>query len=96
MSKHLQARTAGRNERHADDPLSSSDASEFRRLAGIALYLSLDRPSIQFAVSQIARGMSKPTLMHWLMLKRLGRYLISFPVEEWLFVYQEEPDEFYV
>ena len=26
----------------------------------------------------------------------LGRYLISFPVEEWLFVYQEEPDEFCV
>ena len=84
------SKDTGRNERHADDPLSSSDASEFRRLAGIALYLSLDRPSIPFPVLQIAAGMSKPTLMHWLMLKRLGRYLISFPVEEWLFVYQEE------
>ncbi|CAK8995597.1 unnamed protein product [Durusdinium trenchii] len=50
------SKDTGRNERHADDPLSSSDASEFRRLAGIALYLSLDRPSIPFPVLQIAAG----------------------------------------
>ena len=83
----------GKNQRNLDAELDSDEASKFRQLAGTALYLSLDRPSIQFAVSEIASGMSKPTVLHQLKLKRLARYLISYPRETWEFIYQECPSE---
>ena len=46
----------GKNDRYAEEELSAEEASEFRRLAGTALYLSLDRPTIQFAVNDITAG----------------------------------------
>ena len=39
-----------------------------------ASYLAQDRPDIQFAVNELARGMSSPTEADALKLKRLGRY----------------------
>ena len=42
-------------------------------------YLAQDRPDIQFACKELARGMSSPTEGHWQQLKRLGRYLIHKP-----------------
>ena len=83
--------------RDLDKPLSDSDAKEFRRLAGIytALYLSPDCPTIQFAMTGIAAGMAKPTVLHQLRLKRLGRYLVRYPVEG-IFEMQDQPDELQV
>ena len=82
--------------RTSDKPLDAAEASRFRHLAGTALYLSLDRPSIQYALSEITAGMAKPCEIHMLRLKRLGRYLLKFPTETWLFALQEEPEEFQV
>ena len=48
------------------------------------LYLSLDRPSIQFAMAGIAFGMAKPTVLHNLRLKRLGRYLAKYTTQTWV------------
>ena len=82
--------------RTSDKPLDAAEAPRFRHLAGTALYLSLDRPSIQYALSEITAGMAKPCEIHMLRLKRLGRYLLKFPTETWLFALQEEPEEFQV
>lgn len=60
----------GKGDRRANDPLKAKEAIEFRSLAGTALYLSLDRPSIQFAVSEISSGMAAPTRLHEMKLKR--------------------------
>ena len=90
------SKETGKNERHVNDPLPETEAREFRKLAGTALYLSLDRPTIQFAVSQIATGMAKPTYMHMFQLKRLGRHLLKYPTEIWVFELQDEPSTFFV
>ena len=82
--------------RTSDKPLDAAEASRFRHLAGTALYLSLDRPSIQYALSEITAGMAKPCEIHMLRLKRLGRYLLKFPTETWLFALQDDPEEFQV
>ena len=87
------SKDTGRGDRHADDPLNEEEANSFRKIAGTALYLSLDRPSIQFALSEITSSMSKPTRLHELRLKRLGRYLISYPREVWMFDIQDLPTE---
>ena len=90
------SKETGKGNRDLDKPLSESDAKEFRRLAGTALYLSLDCPTIQFAMTGIAAGMAKPTVLHQLRLKRLGRYLVRYPVEEWIFETQDQPGELQV
>ena len=42
-----------------------------------AIYYSLDRREIQFAVKELACRMSKPLDVDWLALKQLGRYLLN-------------------
>ncbi|CAE7318183.1 GIP, partial [Symbiodinium sp. CCMP2456] len=83
------SKETGKNDRFAEEELSPEEASEFRRLAGTALYLSLDRPTIQFAISDITAGMAKLRRIHMHRLKRLARYLLKFPSEVWVYKYQE-------
>ena len=90
------SKETGKSDRHAEKELSAEEANEFRRLAGTALYLSLDRPTIQFAVSDITAGMAKPCRIHMHRLKRLARYLLKFPSEVWVYRYQESPRELVV
>ena len=77
--------------RNADDLLSEEEAAQFRRLTGMALelYLSLDRPSLQFAVSDLTSGMSQPKVIHMLKLRKLGKYLVKYPKETWLYPLQD-------
>ena len=77
------SKETGKNERNVNEPLSESGTREFRKQAGTALYLSLDRPTIQYAMSQVSAGMSQPTELHSLQLKRLVRYLAKYPTEIW-------------
>ena len=88
--------TTGKNERNVDHLLKDKDAKWFRQMAGTALYLSSDRPTMQFAVSQIATGMLQPTELHLLHLKRLVRYLVKYPTEQWRFDLQDEPDSLHI
>ena len=83
----------GKGDRSADKELSPEEATEFRSLAGTALYLSLDRPSIRYAMSEISSGMAKPTRLHMMRLRRLGRYLAKYPSEVWIFELQDAPSE---
>ena len=70
----------GKGCRNVEDQLGEKEASEFRSIAGTALYLAQDRPTIQFAVSEVAHGMQKPTVLHYLQLKRLVRCILQYPV----------------
>ena len=90
------SKECGKEDRQALELLKPEEAKEFRSLAGTALYLSLDRPSIQFAMSEISSGMSAPTRLHWLKLKRLVRYLAKYPTEIWVFEIQDQPSEYCV
>ena len=91
------SKDCGKSDRDAESELSSEEASAtFRKLAGTTLYLSLDRPTIQFAVNDITSGMAKPLRLHMHRLRRLGRYLMKHPSETWNFEYQEAPKELVV
>ena len=59
--------------------LEGEAATEYRALAASANYLALDRPDIQYAVKELCRAMSKPTVGDRKKLERLGRYLIGKP-----------------
>ena len=53
-------------------------------------YLSQDRSDVQFAVKELSRGMSSPTVNDRNQLKRFGRYLIDRPRIITFFQYQDE------
>jgi len=56
-------------------PLGPIDVRLFRRCTGIALYIGLDRPDCQFAISECSRMMSAPTARGLNILRRMTRYL---------------------
>ncbi|CAK0791790.1 unnamed protein product, partial [Prorocentrum cordatum] len=80
---------AGRRDR--DDDMEGKAATSFKQGAGAALYLSIDRPTIQFATSQVMAGMGMPKVLHGLQLQRVTRYVLKHPTEVWLFRCQKEP-----
>lgn len=51
------------------------DPTEYRRTVGALQYLTLTRPDISFAVSQVSQFMHHPTTIHLVAVKRLLRYL---------------------
>ena len=53
-------------------------------------YLSQDRSDVQFAVKELSRGMSSPTVMDRNQLKTFGRYLLDRPRVITFFRYQDE------
>ena len=46
-------KATGRGRRDIDDTLNETDAQTFRQAAGTGLYMSIDRPSLQFAMSVV-------------------------------------------
>ena len=90
------SKDTGKNARDAADELDDSKAALFRRAAGTALHISLDRPSIMFAMVDIMAGMAKPTELHYARLLRLARYLLRHPTETWVYRYQSSPKELLV
>ena len=90
------SKDCGKSDGDAESELFGGEAATLRKLAGTALYLSLDRPTIQFAVIDITSGMAKPLRLHMHRLRRLGRYLIKHPSETWNFECQEAPKELVV
>ena len=59
--------------------LEGATATLYRSMVMRLNYLAQDRPDIQFACKELAKGMSSPTEGHWQSLKRLGRYLVFRP-----------------
>ena len=62
-----------------EEKLSEKEHRGFRALASRANYLGQDRADIQYTVKEICRGMAAPTKWHMKLLRRLGRYLVSYP-----------------
>lgn len=55
------------------DPLN--DPSLYRSTVGSLQYLSLTRPDIAYAVNQVCQFMQRLSTGHWLVVKRILRYL---------------------
>ena len=56
-------KATGRGRRDIDDTLNATNAQTFRQAAGTGLYVSIDRPSLQFAMSVVMSGMSEPKVV---------------------------------
>ena len=76
--------------------LEPHDVQTFRQAAGTGLCMSIDRPSLQFAMSVVMSGMSGPKVVHQLQVVRVARYVLQHPGETWLFGYQADPKTLYV
>jgi hypothetical protein len=61
------------------DAVQGFNASVYRSIAARGNYLAQDRPDIQFAMKEICRSMSSPTVNDWPSVKRLARYLLGAP-----------------
>ena len=61
------------------EPLSESEAKQYRSAVGSAIYLSLDRREIQYAVKEAARRMSQPRKCDMQAVRTLAAYLQSHP-----------------
>jgi len=51
------------------------DSTLYRQLVGSLIYLTHSQPDISFAVSMVSRFMQKPHESHWLVAKRILRYI---------------------
>ena len=60
-------------------------AGLYRRVTCRHLHVAGQRPDVQQAVKELARGMSSPTNIHWAMLKRTMRYLVNKRTSIWKF-----------
>ena len=61
------------------EPLGEAGAKLYRSAVGSAIYLSLDRREIQYAVKEAARHMSQPRKSDMQAVKTLAAYLQSHP-----------------
>ena len=84
-------KATGKGRRDIDDDLEPHDAQTFRQAAGTGLYLSIDRPSLQFAMSAVMSGMSVPKVVHHLQAVRVAPYVLQHPGETWLCNCQANP-----
>ncbi|KAK9947389.1 hypothetical protein M0R45_003016 [Rubus argutus] len=57
------------------DPLSASDAIQFRSLVGCLQYLTFTRPDIAFSVNTVCQFLHNPTTHHYNAAKRILRYV---------------------
>ncbi|XP_019153734.1 PREDICTED: uncharacterized protein LOC109150298 [Ipomoea nil] len=49
--------------------------TQYRRLVGALQYLTITRPDLSFAVNRLCQFMHSPTDDHWVLLKRVLRYI---------------------
>jgi hypothetical protein len=73
------------------DLLGAEAASEYRARAARANFLASDRPDVAFAVKELCRGMSAPTVRDQDALKRLARYLLGRPRVVFHYAWQQAP-----
>lgn len=76
-----------------EECLDSSYATTYRGLAARLTYLAQDRSDTQYAVKEVARGMSKPTKRDLRRIKRLARYMCFRPRMVVRFDYQNSGNE---
>ena len=74
-----------------DEPLNEVEAKAFRRAAARLNYMSLDRPDLSFCAKELSRGMSSPTSMDVVRLKRALRYIKGCPEKVIIYRWQDPP-----
>ena len=89
-------KATGKGRRDIDNDLEPHDVQTFRQAAGTGLYLSIDRPSLQFAMSVVMSGMSEPKVVLQLQVVRVARYVLQHSGETWLFNFQADPKALYL
>ncbi|CAL8994692.1 unnamed protein product, partial [Prunus brigantina] len=52
-----------------------SDPTMFRSVVGALQYLTFTRPDLAYAVNTVCQYMNSPTDVHWLLVKRILRYV---------------------
>ncbi|XP_026387812.1 uncharacterized protein LOC113282888 [Papaver somniferum] len=62
-----------------DDGPLYSDSSQYRRLIGRLIYLTITRPELCYSVHVLAQFMQSPRVAHWEAALRVLRYLKSHP-----------------
>ncbi|KAK2970794.1 hypothetical protein RJ640_007090 [Escallonia rubra] len=62
-----------------DDGDRLDDPEKYRRLVGKLNYLTVTRPDIAYAVSNVSQFMSEPTVKHWAALEQIMCYLKGAP-----------------
>ena len=67
------------------------DAAAYRGLSARLNYLAQDRADLQFAARGAAKRMSNPRPSDWLLLKKVGRYLVGKPRMVQMFAWQDFP-----
>ena len=66
-------------QREHDLLLASQDVTRYRSCVARCNYLGQDRPELQYAVKEVAKGMANPKESDWMRLKRLAKYIRSYP-----------------
>ncbi len=87
----IELRVKGQGEEVTDQNtlLQGRELTKFRALSARLNYLAQDRPDLQYAVKEVARRMACPTQNDWLLMKRVGRYLLGAPRAVQEFTWQE-------
>lgn len=67
------------------EPLSEAQTTQYQRLVGKLIYLTLTRPDICYAVSVVSKFMHAPCTTHWKAVERILRYIKSAPGKGLLF-----------
>jgi histone deacetylase 1/2 len=62
----------------------------YREVVGSLQYLSLTRPDVSFAVNKLSQFMHSPTDDHWILVKRILRYLVG-TLNKGLLLHRDSP-----
>jgi histone deacetylase 1/2 len=60
---------------HDGEKLGPGDSTWYESIVGGLQYLTLTRPDISFAVNKVCQFLHSPSLVHWLAVKRIIRYI---------------------
>ena len=74
-----------------EEKLNLEESTSYRRTTAIINYIAQDRPDLNYAIKECARGMSAPTRGDLTKIKRVLRYLRQAPVRRQLFAWQNPP-----
>ena len=72
-------------EEEKDDPVLEGAASWYRGVSARGNYLGLDRMDLAFAAKEACRQMAQPRVSGEAKLKRMARYLLTYPKVVWKF-----------
>ena len=81
------------NLRSSSPGMTKNEASRFPGLVARVVYLSLDRPDLQFAARTASQHMAQPKVCDWAKIKRIARYLVKASRAVQKFAWQEKPTQ---